>query len=266
VPAQQEGVVSRWDPDSYLKFERERTLPSRDLVSRIQLTDPRKIIDIGCGPGNSTSVLREAWPDADVIGLDNSEEMIAKAQSTSPSTRWIIADAAEWRSGEAYDLVFSNATLHWIADQERVLGNLFDQVAEEGALAVQVPFNTESPLYKSLVNVSESAEWNQVMAGCSAQIFYRDEFFYYSLLSRLSARIEMWITTYLHVMESHQDLIDWYSSTGMKMYLERIGTEEKRVAFKSQILEACKPQYPFQHDGKILFPFKRIFFVAYKAR
>jgi trans-aconitate 2-methyltransferase len=257
-------MVSRWDPDSYLKFERERTLPSRDLVSRIELTDPRRIIDIGCGPGNSTSVLREAWPGADVIGLDNSEEMISKARSTYPASRWILADAAEWRSGDTYDLVFSNATLHWIADQEKALGNLFAQVAEEGALAAQVPCNTESPLFKALVSVSESAEWNQVMAGCSAQIFYRDELFYYGLLSRLSARIEMWITTYLHVMESHQDLIDWYSSTGMKMYLERIGSDVKRREFTSQVLEACKAHYPRQQNGRILFPFRRIFFVAYK--
>ena len=205
--------MSRWDPDSYLRFEHERTLPSRDLVTRIELPDPRTIVDIGCGPGNSTSVLRNAWPTADVAGLDNSDEMIKKAQATYPGGRWILADAADWQASEKYDLVFSNATLQWIPNHEKVLRQLFDKVRDDGALAVQVPFNVEAPLYRALIAVSESSKWRGLMAGCSDQISYRDETYYYNLLWRLSARIEMWMTTYIHIMQSHQNLIEWYSST-----------------------------------------------------
>jgi trans-aconitate 2-methyltransferase len=256
--------MSRWDPDSYLRFEHERTLPSRDLVARIELPEPRTIVDIGCGPGNSTRVLRNAWPAADVVGLDNSNEMIQKAKATYPGGRWILADAADWQSSEKYDLVFSNATVQWIPNHEKVLHHLFDMVSDNGALAVQVPFNAEAPLYRALIAVSESSTWRRLMTGCRDQIYYRDGTYYYNLLWRLSARIEMWMTTYIHIMQSHQDLIEWYSSTGMKMYLERIDSEERRRLFTSEILDACKSQYPLQPDGKILFPFQRLFFIAYK--
>jgi trans-aconitate 2-methyltransferase len=191
--------------------------------------------------------------------------MIKKAHATFPGGKWVLADATDWRSDDKYDLVFSNATLQWISDHEKLLRQLFDRINGNGALAAQVPFNIESPLYKALIAVSESSKWHNLMIGCSDQIFYRDEAYYYSLLSKLSTRVEMWMTTYFHIMETHQNLVDWYASTGMKMYLERIETEEKKRQFKAEILEACKPQYPFQPDGKILFPFQRLFFIAYKA-
>jgi trans-aconitate 2-methyltransferase len=257
--------MSRWDPDSYLKFEHERTIPSHDLVARIDLSHPRAIVDIGCGPGNSTSVLRKAWPEADVTGLDNSKEMINKAQATFPGYKWILADVAEWQPDEKYDLVFSNATLHWIPNHERLLKHLFEAIEDGGAFAAQVPFNIESPLFRAIAAVSESPKWRNLMNGCSAQIFYRDEVYYYKMLSRLSSRVDMWTTTYIHIMESHQSLLEWYSSTGLKIYLERIEDDRGRRQFKTEILEACKAQYPVQSNGKILFPFKRIFFVAYKG-
>ena len=257
--------MSRWDPDSYLRFEHERTLPSHDLVARIELPEPKAIVDIGCGPGNSTRVLRDAWPGADVVGLDNSEEMIEKAQATYPGGRWILADAADWHTDEKFDLVFSNATLQWIPNHEKVLHQLFDRTNGNGILAAQVPFNTDSPLLKALLVVSESPKWRGLMIGCAEQIFYRDEAYYYGILSRLAPRVEMWMTTYFHIMQTHWNLVEWYASTGMKMYLDRIDIEDNRRLFKSEILEACKPQYPFQKDGKILFPFQRLFFIAYKA-
>lgn len=258
--------MSRWDPDSYLRFEHERTIPSRDLVARIDLRNPKAIIDVGCGPGNSTSVLRHAWPEAAVVGLDNSVEMIKKAQATYPEDRWILADAADWQSDEKYDLVFSNATLQWIPNNEKVLGHLYDQTSEKGALAAQVPFNVESPLLKAITIVSKKPKWRNLMKGCSDQIFYRDENYYYDALSRLSTRVELWITTYIHIMEGHQSLIDWYSSTGLKIYLERIDTEDGRSQFKSEILEMCRAQYPTRQNGKVLFPFRRLFFIAYRTQ
>jgi trans-aconitate 2-methyltransferase len=257
--------MGQWNPDAYLRFEQERTLPSRDLAARIDLANPRTIVDIGCGPGNSTSVLGNAWPDAHVAGLDNSPEMIRKAQAAYPRYEWILADASAWQTSATFDLVFSNATLQWIPEHTRVLGGLFDRVNPGGALAVQVPYNLDSPLYKALVSVSKNGRWHDMMRGCSDQILYADENHYYEILSPLSKRLEMWRTTYIHIMESHQSLIDWYSSTGMRMYLDRLDTEEKRRAFTDEILETCREQYPFQRDGKILFPFQRLFFVACKG-
>jgi trans-aconitate 2-methyltransferase len=257
--------VNRWQPESYLKFEYERTIPSHDLAGHIDLTNPKSIIDIGCGPGNSTKVLMSRWPTTEMTGLDNSEDMIAKAKATHQKVRWILADAAKWTTAEKYDIVFSNATLQWIPNHRVLVKQLFDMVRDNGVLAVQVPANNESPLHKSLIAVSERPEWKESMVGCKNQIVYHDETFYYSILSLLTTRLEIWITTYLHIMGNHQGLIEWYSSTGMKTYLAQLKTDEEKERFKNQVLELCKSQYPVQNNRNIIFPFKRLFFVAWKV-
>lgn len=256
--------MDTWNPDSYLAYERERTQPSRDLAGRIEI-DPRRVIDIGCGPGNSTRILRERWPNAQIAGLDSSEEMIRKARADHPAGEWILADAESWRPEAGYDLVFSNAALQWMRDQPRVVENLFRSLNAGGALAVQVPLNVDSPLSRALVRVAQGPRWRERMAGCDSRITYSDESFYYDLLSALTPRVEMWITIYLHVMESHQDLIDWYSSTGMRPYLARIESDGEKRAFLGEILAECRGEYPNRRDGRVIFPFKRLFFIAAKT-
>lgn len=256
--------MDRWNPESYLKYERERTLPSRDLVKHIELDRPRRVIDIGCGPGNSTQILRDRWPGAEITGLDSSEEMIRKAKASFPTTEWILADAERWHPDSAYDVVFSNAALQWMSDQAAVVANLFGCLEEHGVLAVQVPLNVDSPLAKAVAKVAQSAPWRDRMADWDSRITYSDEAFYYDILSRLTRRVEMWITIYLHAMDGHQDLIDWYSSTGMRPYLARIESEEEKNRFRGQVLDECREEYPIRPDGRVIFPFKRLFFVATK--
>ncbi len=258
--------MDKWNPDSYLKYEYERTLPSRDLAAHIEVPNPQRIIDIGCGPGNSTRILRERWTNAEISGLDSSEEMIRKARTTYPAGEWIVADAENWNPAGSYDIVFSNAALQWMPDQASVITRLFGYLNDGGVLAVQVPLNVDSPLHKALLAVSGRAEWRDRLLGCDSRITYNDESFFYDLLSALTPRMELWLTTYLHILDSHQDLIDWYSSTGLKTCLERIETDEGKEQFKRQILEECKGGYPVQRDGKVMFPFKRLFFIAGKGR
>lgn len=258
------GSMTIWDPDAYLKYRDERTQPSYDLVARVDLKNPARIVDIGCGPGNSTKVLRERWPQARITGLDNSPEMIARARETFPQESWILADAAQWQPAEAFDLVFSNATLQWIPQHDALIARLFAMVNRQGALAVQIPANNDSPLFRSVSEVSKRDEWRDLMAGCNDRFTYRQPGFYYDLLTGLSQRLFVWRTVYYHVMPTHQALIDWYSSTGMRPYLERLASAEQKRAFQSQVLDACRAGYPQQRDGRILFPFNRLFFIAYK--
>ena len=143
--------MNKWNPDLYLKFADERTQPSYDLISRINIANPANIVDIGCGPGNSTKALRERWPQAHILGLDSSKEMIAKARVSYPQGDWVLADAANWKTDVKYDIVFSNATLQWIPNHERLLKTLFDCINTAGVLAVQVPANNSSPLHQALV-------------------------------------------------------------------------------------------------------------------
>lgn len=257
--------MTTWNPDLYLKYGTERTQPAIDLAARVDLAAPVRIIDIGCGPGNSTKVLRERWPAAQVSGLDSSPEMIAKARQTCPQGEWITTDAAHWNPPERYSLVFSNAALQWIPDQRALLPRLFAAVEPGGALAVQVPANTDSPLYQAVQRVAQRPPWRERLAGCEQALTYREAPFYYDLLSTLSSRFSLWYTIYIHVLASRQGLIEWYSSTGLRPYLERLAESDLQEAFKREILAECQAAYPLQQDGKVLFPFRRLFFIAYRA-
>jgi trans-aconitate 2-methyltransferase len=254
-----------WNPDAYLKYGDERTQPSYDLAARIAVDDPAHIVDIGCGPGNSTRVLRERWPKADILGLDSSPEMITNAERAYPAERWVLADAARWETEARFDIVFSNAALQWIPQHETLIDRLFALVEPQGALAVQVPANQGSPLYQAIVRVAGREAWREAMAGCDERLVYYSAGFYYDRLAACARRIDLWQTTYLHVMASHQDLIDWYASTGMRPYLERLPSAAQKNAFQREVLEEIRSHYPQQADQKVLFPFSRLFFVAYKA-
>lgn len=255
--------MSTWNPEAYLKFEKERTQPSRDLAARIEARQPRSAVDIGCGPGNSTAVLAARWPGAEIVGVDSSPEMIKKAAEEYPHGRWILADASSWQPERTFDVVFSNATIQWIPDHATLIPRLYGMANPNGALAIQVPANNSSPLHLALLSVTQRSEWNSRFKKGDDAITYNSEEYYYDLLAPLSERIELWRTTYYHILESHQNLIDWYSTTGMKVYLSRLENEQDELQFKRQVLEECRPHYPVQRDGRILFPFKRIFMIAY---
>ena len=162
--------MPQWDAALYLKFAGERTQPAIDLIGRINLTAPRRIMDLGCGPGNSTEALRRRWPEATVVGLDRSPEMIAAAKTEYPQGVWEVGDAASWRAGEPFDLVFANALLHWVPDHAKVCPHLLDQVAAGGALAIQAPAHYDSVLYREIVAVSRDPAWNGRMEGARAAV------------------------------------------------------------------------------------------------
>lgn len=259
-----EIAVREWDPQQYLEFEHERTQPSIDLVARIPLEDPKTIIDIGCGPGNSTRILRNRWPHADIVGLDKSEKMIERARTDYPGQTWVIGDASKFETDRMYDIVFSNAAIHWIPDHHRLIPRLFQIVREDGILAIQVPANYESPLYKIILNIARSSKWSAFTSGCDRQITYHAAEYYYNELVSLTQEIALWKTTYYHILNSHQDLVAWYKGTAMKPILESLPTDDNREEFEQAVLTECKEQYPPQSDGRILYPFKRLFFTARK--
>jgi trans-aconitate 2-methyltransferase len=256
--------MSDWDPESYLRFANERTQPSIDLVSRIRLDSPNEIVDIGCGPGNSTQALRRRWPASDILGLDYSEAMIAKARLDYPDGRWMIADAAKFDSKEKYDLVFSNATLQWIRRHEELLPRLAGGVRRGGALAAQIPMFKEMQINAAIETVAGRSEWRPYAARCAESFTYRDAGFYYGILSGLMGKVDMWITSYIHVLDSHEALIDFCRSTALKPYFECLPSDEARERFEDELLAEIRKRYSLQGDGKLLFPFDRLFFVGYK--
>jgi trans-aconitate 2-methyltransferase len=254
-----------WDADQYLRFADERTQPARDLISRITLPSPGRIADLGCGPGNSTAALRSRWPAARLLGLDSSPEMIKKAKATDAEVRWVIGDLAEWEAKRPFDLVFSNAALQWVPDHEKVFPHLMRQVAEGGALAVQMPFHFESPLHQLVLDVAGEATWRMRMTEAKQAIVRKPPAFYYDTLQPLSAKLDLWITEYYHIMDGPEGILDWFRGTGLRPFLQALANEEERARFEALLLKSYSAAYPRRPDDRVLFPFKRLFVVAYRA-
>jgi len=257
--------MPQWNPEQYLKFGLERTRAAADLAARVTLPDPARVLDLGCGPGNSTRVLRARWPGAELTGLDSSPEMIAQARQDCPAGAWVLADAAAWEPGAPFDVVFANASLQWLPDHGRLVPRLLDWLAPGGCLAVQMPARDSTLVRSSLCSVARRPRWRERLAGAEGALTFEDPEFYYGLLAPRAARVDLWKTTYYHVLASHPALIEWYEGTGMRPYLERLADPADRAAFKDEVLEACRPDYPPAPDGKVLLPFGRLFFVAWKA-
>src|SRR5256885_10184756 len=134
-----------WDPARYLSFAGHRLRPALDLMQRIALATPKSVVDLGCGPGNVTAMLRERWPEAALVGVDNSPEMLRKARHDFPAIAWTEADIAGWQAARPVDVIFSNAALHWVPDHAQLLPRLVSQLASHGVLAVQMPHNHRAP-------------------------------------------------------------------------------------------------------------------------
>ena len=254
-----------WDPALYLKFKNERTQPSIDLVNRINIGHiPAEIIDMGCGPGNSTQILAVKWPKSKITGLDNSSSMIEKAKKDHPKQKWIIADASTFRPDRKYDIVFSNATIQWIPGHKKLITRFFDLVSEKGVLAVQIPLFRELAIWKAIEKVFKNSKSALKLKGCDEIFTYHDSGFYYDVLSDKARVFEIWETTYIHIMDSHSAILDWTRSTALRPYFDRLKNETEKKEFEEDLLLEIANEYPAQKNGKILFPFKRLFFVAYK--
>ena len=253
-----------WDPQVYLQFAMERTQPAVDLITRTRIEHPARIIDVGCGPGNSTAMLRQRWPEATIIGLDNSPEMLAAAEQAYPSEHWLLADAASWQADVPFDLVFSNAALQWLPDHEKILPQLLAQVAPSGALAVQMPAHYDSPLHLITLEVAEASTWRHLMDRPRQALTHQSPAFYYRVLRPHAAQIDIWETEYYHIVDNAQDIVRWFRATGLRPFLEALETDNQRYHFEQQVLEGYAQAYPSQPDGRVLFPFRRLFIVAYQ--
>jgi trans-aconitate 2-methyltransferase len=255
---------SDWSPDAYLKFRNERTQPSIDLISKINIGfSPKSILDVWCGPGNSSQALLQRWSGAKLTGIDSSANMIAKAKTAFPANTWIVADAAEYKTDSTYDIVFSNATIQWIPNHEMLFKRLFELTNPGGVLAISVPRFDEMPLAKAIERVSNKLQWKEATKSCSKLFTYRDYQYYYNLMSAGYNSVEFWQTDYIHVLSSQPAIIEWIRSTGMKPYLDCL-PEKDRPQFEIEVLTEIRQDYPAQNNGKVLFPFKRLFMTGIK--
>jgi trans-aconitate 2-methyltransferase len=256
--------MAQWDPAQYLRFGSERTRPVLDLIHRIRLDNPHRILDLGCGPGNSTEALRARWPASTITGLDNSAKTIGHARQSFPQGNWIVGDASFWRAEEPFDLVFSNAALQWIPNHETLCRQLFEQAAPGGALAVQVPAHYDSPLHLEILEVSRDPRWDSRMERARRSLTNHPPEFYYDLLAGGASSIDLWESIYYHVLPGPEGVLEWFRGTGLRPYLEALPDGEERRVFEDCLLARYRQSYPMHRNHVILFPFRRLFFVAYR--
>lgn len=253
---------ARWDPLRYLRFETERTLPSRDLAARVEIDAPRQIVDLGCGPGNSTAVLRARWPAADCTGVDLSAEMLEVARRSDPGVRWVQQDLRTWVADGPVDLIFSNAALQWVRDHGTVLPRLLRMLSPGGALAVQMPANTDEPYQRAVRELRQRPPWNGFPDGPAFQVGSSE--FYYDLLAPEASRIDLWDTSYVHVLSGAEEIAEWTRGTGLSPWLAELPGEAERNRFLEEYRAKLEIAYPRRPDGRVLFPFHRRFLVAYR--
>ncbi|MGA2052011.1 MAG: trans-aconitate 2-methyltransferase [Opitutales bacterium] len=253
-----------WNSEQYLKFAAERTQPAVDLAARVRVETPRRVMDLGCGPGNSTEVLARRWPGAELAGLDSSLEMIAAARKAHPEWRWSTGDIGTWMAEEPYEVVFSNAALQWVPEHGRVLPQLLKQVAEGGALAMQVPANLDAPAHVLMRELGAAAAWRGYFEGKVREWHVGTTEDYYDLMAPQTARVDLWVTEYQHVLAGPEGLVEWYRGTGLRPWLDALPDEATRARFEADYLEAVRVAYPRRADGRVLFPFRRLFLVAYR--
>lgn len=254
-----------WNPYLHKRFEKQRTQPVKDLIHSIELEQVNSVLDIGCGPGNSTEELARRWNNAKIIGIDSSLNMIEQAKVRLPSIRFELIDANEDLSNLGkFDLVFSNAAIQWMPNHRELITKFYELLNNNGVLAIQLPEVSSMAIQRAVEETAMNVKWSHRF-NKSSEFNYDKMDYYYSICAELSKEINLWETDYYHIMDNHQNIIDWYKSTGMKPYLEKLECEEDRLSFEKEVLERITKSYRIQLDGRVLFPFKRLFFIVYKS-
>jgi trans-aconitate 2-methyltransferase len=248
-----------WDPDRYLSFADERGRPFVDLVGRIASERPREVVDLGCGTGSLTTMLATRWPDAKVVGVDSSEEMVRKAPSDA-GVDFVVGDIREWRADDAgVDVLVSNAALQWVPGHLDLLPALVESVSPGGWLALQVPGNFDSPSHTIRRDLADETPYAEHTAGVATPDAH-DAATYLHALQELGCEVDAWETTYLHVLTGTDPVFTWVSGTGARPTLEALPFD-LRGDFEKDFKRRLREAYP-ERNGATVLPFRRVFVVA----
>lgn len=255
-------AAASWDPSQYLRFAGQRLRPALDLLAQVPLEAPARVVDLGCGPGNTTTILKQRFPQAEVLGVDGSDAMLAKARDAAPDCRFVLGDFSTWvPDGAAPELIYSNAALHWVGGHQALFPRLMSLLPEGGVLAVQMPAMHDAPLRRQQIEVSRHGPWADLLrdAGFARDILTAGE--YYDVLRPLAASLDIWETTYLHVLSGEDAVVQWAAGSSLRPFLDKL-PPEMREGFRKAYAEALRSHYPRRADGATLLPFRRLFLLA----
>ena len=261
-PALENPSFSDWNPDLYMKFEDERMAAARDLLARVPLSSARLVHDLGCGPGNTAELLQRRFPDANVAGFDTSEAMLMRARERAPRARFVRQNIAHWTPEEPPDLVFANSALHFLPDHDRLFPRLLAALAPGGALAAQMPSPARESSHALMRMVAAEGPWSsRLVPIAKTQPLIGSFEDYYEWLSPLAARIDLWLTTYVHALDGVEGIADWFAGSTLQPFLERLGDDD-RCEFLAAYRKGLRQAYPARSDGKVLLAYPRLFIVA----
>jgi trans-aconitate 2-methyltransferase len=254
-----------WSAQQYLKFEAERTRPSRDLLAQIPLKSPKRVVDLGCGPGNSTAVLLNQYPDAHLTGMDSSPDMIRKASATLPNIKFTVEDLNTYTPQEPVDVFFSNAVFQWIPRNERleVVKRLIQSQPSDGVFAFQVPDNLTEPSHAAMQETVANGPWAEALSTVGRDTFQTPQEIY-DELKPLCSDVNVWHTHYYHSLENHEAVVEWVKGTGLRPYIDPLSATD-RESFLKAYLGQLEKLYPKTIDGRVLLRYPRLFVVAVRA-
>jgi trans-aconitate 2-methyltransferase len=252
-----------WSATQYLIFEDERTRPSRDLIAQIPLAHAACVVDLGCGPGNSTELLFDRYPSAEVIGIDSSPDMLRQARKRLPDCAFIEADLAAWKPTARTDVLFASGSLQWVPNHLAVLRRLLEGLPSGGMLAVQMPDNANEPALRLMQEVAGRAPW----AGKPALRGIVQEALpspgdYYDLLRPICSELDIWHTVYNHVMDGPEAIVEWFKGSVLRPYFLALDGPKMEREFLFDYTEEVKRAYDTRFDGTMLLQFPRLFIVA----
>ncbi|MFT4268579.1 MAG: trans-aconitate 2-methyltransferase [Xenophilus sp.] len=254
--------MNTWNPALYRRYEDERTRPAAELLARVPQVDAARVVDLGCGPGNSTELLVRRFPGAQVIGTDNSEAMLASARERLPGVRFELSDIATWQPEAAPDLIYANAALQWVPGHESLVPRLFAALAPGGVLAIQMPDNRAEPTHRLMRELAALAPWKEPIGDYTR---LRTELLtigdYYDLLAPGAADVDVWHTIYQHRMDSAAAIVEWVRGTGLRPFIDPL-PDELRASYLAEYERRIDAAYPVRADGKRLLAFPRMFIVA----
>lgn len=251
--------MTSWAPDQYLKFADQRTRPARELLAQVQLDAPAHVVDLGCGPGNSTALLRARWPGARVTGVDSSPAMLREARAAVPGVDWVEADLTTWRPAEPVSLLYGNAVLQWLPDHAALLPSLVQHLQPGGVLALQLPVNFDEPSHRLMRETD--GPWRERLRSARAIPPMAGATQFYDWLAPHARSVDVWHTTYAHVMADADAIVEWVKGTGLRPFLEALD-EVERPAYLAAYRDHIDRAYPPRADGRRLFLFPRLFIVA----